>query len=99
MKYDFQRLFKVKKDVDRTKRSSLRKDTRMKRKLKDLLEIVLFLAERLKKKDVPGKIFKSTTEIDHSLMKIKSLWSENEQKSTVYFITGYWENIKLLNKI
>ena len=63
--YDFHRIVKVSKDADRYKRYDLRQDKKFKRKLREPLlvgEKVLVLAERLKKKDAPGLLFKSTTE-------------------------------------
>ena len=63
--YDFHRIVKVSKDADRYKRYELRQDKKFKRKLREPLlvgEKVLVLAERLKKKDAPGLLFKSTTE-------------------------------------
>ena len=63
--YDFHRIVKASKDADRYKRYDLRQDKKFKRKLREPLllgEKVLVLAERLKKKDAPGLLFKSTTE-------------------------------------
>ena len=62
--YDFHRLMKVKEDRDRRERFDSKIDRRKKR-LRDPLEIgekVLVLAERLRKKDAAGKLYKSTTE-------------------------------------
>ena len=62
--YDFHRLMKVKEDRDRRERFDSKIDRRKKR-LRDPLEIgekVLVLAERLRKKDAPGRLHKSTTE-------------------------------------
>ena len=63
--YDFHRMVRVSKDADRYKRSDIRFDKRSRKKLRSLLvarEKVLVLAERLQKKDVPGTLYKSTTE-------------------------------------
>ena len=63
--YDFYRLVKVSKAHNRYERYDLELDTKKKKKLREPLEIgekVLVLAERIKKKDAPGVLFKSTTE-------------------------------------
>ena len=62
--YDFYRLVKVTKAANRYERYNEKID-RKKRKLREPLKIdekVLVLAERIKKKDAPGFLFKSTTE-------------------------------------
>ena len=62
---DFYRLVKVSKDANRYERYNERIDKKQKRKLRELLNIdekVLVLAERIKKKDAPKFLFKSTTE-------------------------------------
>ena len=63
--YDFYRLVKVSKAHNRYERYDLELDKKKKKKLREPLEIgekVLVLAERIKKKDAPGVLFKSTTE-------------------------------------
>ena len=63
--YDFHRMVRVSRDADRYKRYDVRLDKKQKKQLRELLilgEKVLVLAERLKKKDAPGVLFKSTTE-------------------------------------
>ena len=66
--YDFHRLVRVSKDADRYKRHDVRHDKKLISRRKQLREPsnegekVLVLAERLKKKDAPGALFKSTTE-------------------------------------
>ena len=63
--YDFYRLVKVSKDANRYERYNERIDKKQKRKLREPLNIdekVLVLAERIKKKDAPKFLFKSTTE-------------------------------------
>ena len=65
MIYDFYRLQKVKKNVDRRSRYDNKKLIRFKGKLRDSLsigELAYVLAECLKKKDAPGRLYKSTTE-------------------------------------
>ena len=62
-KFDFYRIGKVGKNNERTKRHSIKKDAN-KRKLRQPLMIgekVLVLSGRIKKKDVPGKLYKPTT--------------------------------------
>ena len=63
--FDFYRMVKVSKAVDRYERYNEKVDERQKKKLREPLEIdekVLILAERIKKKDAPGILFKSTTQ-------------------------------------
>ena len=62
--FDFYRLVKVSKAANRYERYNEKID-RKKRKLREPLKLdekVLILAERIKKKDAPGVLFKSTTE-------------------------------------
>ena len=64
-KYDFYRLKQVTKSFKRYKKYDVNVDLRKKRKLREPLTIgerVLILASRLKKKDAPGVLYKSTTE-------------------------------------
>ena len=63
--YDFYRLVKVSKAANRYEKYNEKIDEKQKRKLREPLKIdekVLILAERIKKKDAPGVLFKSTTE-------------------------------------
>ena len=66
--YDFHRLVRVSKDADRYKRHDVCHNKKLISRRKQLREPlnegekVLVLAERLKKKDAPGALFKSTTE-------------------------------------
>ena len=63
-KFDFYRLQKVSKNNNRIQRYSIKKDSR-KRQLREPLNLgekVLVLAERLKKKNAPGRLYKSTTQ-------------------------------------
>ena len=63
-KFDFYRIEKVGKSNKRTKRYLIKKDLN-KRKLREPLMIgekVLILAERIKKKDAPGKLYKPATQ-------------------------------------
>ena len=64
-KYDFYRLVRVTKALNRYKKHDVNIDLKRKKKLREPLAIgerVLILASRLKKKDAPGVLFKSTTE-------------------------------------
>ena len=64
-KYDFYRLDRVTKALNRYKKHDINIDLKRKKKLREPLAIgerVLILASRLKKKDAPGVLFKSTTE-------------------------------------
>ena len=64
-KYDFYRLEQVGTHASRQDRYNLKKDSLNPRKLREPLEIgekVLVLADRLKKKDAPGRLYKSTTQ-------------------------------------
>ena len=64
-RFDFHRLKQVTKDFERYKRHDIQFDLKRKRRLREPLRIgerVLILASRLKKKDAPGVLYKSTTE-------------------------------------
>ena len=63
--YDFHRLVKITKGINRYERYNEKLDKKQKRKLREPLNInekVLVLAERIKKKDAPKFLLKSTTE-------------------------------------
>ena len=62
--YDFHRLVKVKENRDQTERFNAKVDRRKKR-LRDPLELgetVFIFTELLRKKDAPGRLYKSTRE-------------------------------------
>ena len=64
-RYDFHRLNQITKAFRRYKQHDVNVDLRRKKKLREPLTIgehVLILASRLKKKDAPGALYKSTTE-------------------------------------
>ena len=64
-KYDFYRLKQVTKAFKRYKKHDVNIDFRKRRRLREPLEIgerVLILASRLRKKDAPGVLYKSSTE-------------------------------------
>ena len=64
-RYDFHRLNQITKTSERYKRHDIKIDLKRKKKLREPLVIgerVLILASRLKKKDAPGVLYKSTTE-------------------------------------
>ena len=90
--YDFHRLVRVKDHEDRVVRYEERKDNNKKRVLRDSLEIgekVLVIAKRLKKKVVPGNLYKSTNENkpffnkDQVFTINKRVWADNED--TYYY--------------
>ena len=63
--YDFHRMVKVSKSAERYSRNDERLNKKSRKKLRRPLmvgEKVLVLAERLRKKDAPGNLYKSTTE-------------------------------------
>ena len=63
--YDFHRMVRVSRDAERYKRNNIRFDKKTRKKLCSPLTVgekVLVLAERLRKKDAPGNLHKSTTE-------------------------------------
>ena len=81
--YDFYRLKKVKQDANRRSISHTNKDSRFRRIFRQPLDIdALFyvLAERLKKKDTPGKLHKNTTKTQQFLTKINCSLQEKESK-------------------
>ena len=63
--YDFHRMVRVSRDAERYKRNNICFDKKTRKKLCSPLTVgekVLVLAERLRKKDAPGNLHKSTTE-------------------------------------
>ena len=63
--YNFYRMVKVSKDGDRYEQSDILPDKTSRRKLPSPLSVgekVFVLAERLRKKDAPGNLYKSSTE-------------------------------------
>ena len=63
--FDFIRLTKVKKGTDRKTKNTKKIDKRKKTKLTEKVDIgghVLLFTETRKKKDVPGKLYKSSTQ-------------------------------------
>ena len=87
-KFDFYRIGKVAKNNERTKRYSIKKDAN-KRKLRQPLMIgekFLILSERIKKKDAPGKLYKSTTQNKSFLTRIRYLLLKKELKQ--YLMIG-----------
>ena len=73
-KFDFYRIEKVGKGNKRTKRYLIKKDLH-ERKLREPLMIgekgLILAAERIKKKDAPGKLYKPTTQNKSFLNKDK----------------------------
>ena len=72
-KFDFYRIEKVGKSNKRTKRYLIKRDLNKRKLRKPLMigEKVLILAERIKKKDAPGKLYKPTTQNKSFLNKDK----------------------------
>ena len=71
--YDFHRLIKVKENKQRIESFDSKLDRRKKR-LRDPFDVeekVLLLAERLRKKDAPGRLYKSTTENKTFLIEVE----------------------------
>ena len=63
--YDFQRMVRVSKDADRYERTDIAANKKSQRRLRSPLMVgkkFLALAEKLKKKDAPRNLYKSTTE-------------------------------------
>ena len=63
--YDFHSMVKVSKSAERYNRNDVRFDKKSRKKLRSPLAVgkkVLVLAERLRKKDAPGNLYKTTTE-------------------------------------
>ena len=63
--YDFHRMVRVSRDAERYKRNDIRFDKKTRKNLRSPLTVgekVLVLAQRLRKKDAPGNLYKSTTE-------------------------------------
>ena len=74
VKFDFDRLDKVKKNNERLKRYGEKIDQREKLKFRENLNVeeeVLILVGKIKKKDLPGKFYKSSIEN-------KSYFNKNE---------------------
>lgn len=105
--YDFHRMVKVSRDSSRYKRYDFNQDKKQKKKLREPLvvgEKVLVLAERLKKKDAPGVLYKSTTENvpffnkNEIFIVLKSILIDEENNSYNYWISKRDEN-KIIDKI
>ena len=83
-KFDFYRIEKVGKSKKRTKR--------YKRKLREPLMIgekVLILAERIKKKDAPGKLYKPTTQ-NKSFFNKDKIFIVKKRVKTISNDWDYW---------
>ena len=102
-KFDFYRLEKVGKHAARLDRYNLKKDTQQPRKLRDPLSIgekVLVLAERLKKKDEPGRLYKSTTQ-NKAFFNKNKIYIIRKRVKTTFNDWYYWvseENSEITNK-
>ena len=99
-RYDFHRLNQITKAFKRYKQHDLTVDFKRKKKLRDPLTIgerVLILASRLKKKDAPGVLYKSTTE-NKSFFSKKQVYVVKE----IVKVTGifnYWISEEGKNQI
>ena len=96
--YDFYKLDKVGKEISKQTRYNNKKDQNNPKKLRDPLPIgekVLVLSERLKKKDAPARLHKSTTQNKSFLFKIKKrvVTTANEW---YYWVSE--ENSNVINK-
>ena len=95
--FDIKRIYRVGLDVDRQNRYYEKIDIRKKKKLRSPLNIgesVLILASRLKKKDEPGRLYKSSTENRpyFNREKIFKISHKLRRENGKYF---YWlENLK-----
>ena len=90
-KFDFYRIEKVGKSNKRTKRYLIKKDLN-KRKLREPLMIgekVLILAERIKEKDAPGKLYKPTTQ-NKSLFNKDKIFIVKKRAKTISNDWYYW---------
>ena len=90
--YDFSRLWRIKEAQGRSERYAKNPDARKKRKLRDQLDIgekALVWAERLKKKNEPGKLYKSTTENRPYFNRIFTI---NKRVQTTDKTYNYWVN-------
>ena len=102
-KFDFYRLEKVGKHVARQERYDTKKDTQKPRKLRDLLNVGekdFVLAERLKKKDASGRLYKSTTQNKTFFSKNK-IYIIKKRVQTTSNDWYYWvseENSEITNK-
>ena len=99
-RYDFHRLKQITKAFERYKRHDLTVDLKRKKKLRDPLTIgerVLTLASRLKKKDAPGVLYKSTTENKPFFSKKQVYVIKKIKKITDIFY--YWISEEGKNKI
>ena len=101
-KYDFYRLEKIGTHASRQDRYNLKKDILNPRKLREPWEIgekVLVLAERLKKKDAPGRLYKSTTQNKSYFS--KEIFIVKKRVKTTSDDYYYWvakENSEVVNK-
>ena len=101
-KYDFCRLEKIGTHASRQDRYNLKKDILNPRKLREPLEIggkVFVLAERLKKKDAPDRLYKSTTQNKSYFS--KEIFIVKKRVKTTSGDYYYWvakENSDVVNK-
>ena len=79
--YHFYRLVKVRQHAERLEHTDVEEDKKLGKKLRELLRIgekVIPLAERLKKKDAPGNLYKSTTDNDLLIQPLAVICDEKD---------------------
>ena len=90
--YDFSKLCRIKEAQGRSERCAKNLDARKKRRLRDPLDIgekVLVSSERLKKKDAPGRVYKSTTE-NRTFFNRSRIFTINKRVLTGVNTYYYW---------
>ena len=96
-KSDFCRLQKVGKNNKKIQRYSIKKDSerRQLREPLNLGEKVLVLAERLKKKEAPGRLYKSTAQ-NESFFKKDKIFIVKKRVQTTSNNWYYWQELYAL---
>ena len=96
-KSDFYRLQKVGKNNKKIQRYSIKKDSerRQLREPLNLGEKVLVLAERLKKKEAPGRLYKSTAQ-NESFFKKDKIFIVKKRVQTTSNNWYYWQELYAL---
>ena len=94
--YHFHRMVKVSKSIERYSQNDERLDKKSRKKLCSPLTVgekVLVLAERLRKKDTPGNLYKSTTENMPFLNRNELFTVEKLFRSTILIIIGFQKRV------
>ena len=92
--YDFDWLIKVKENRDRLERFDAKVDEKRLREPLDIDEKVLVLAERLRKNDAPGRLYKSTTENITDKIFTISARSKLNNGTNLYWLNENGQKIK-----